>query len=572
MLPRNNQKEDELLAFATPTEVFGKKPAAQPSQITTPVASYVRNTMYAAPSSNGFAKTRKYSGSGKPFPDNFPGSLAPQNSNLQELDYDMRTKRKTLALSGNISIPTGSFQQQQQPPLPSQQQQQQQQQQKISQRKSAYGSLGNGPVPNFGKLQYSAGSSPMLSPSTPNLVNSGRNVLRSPSNPQLNMMATLDSDDSINRLSPLPPNNHARRKSADYYQSSDYYKLDTNQLSHEVQRISLDPRSQMSQAPKHYPNDAQAGYQDQGLTVQQKAHPKSRDHSRSPSYDNGIPLRRPPGSRNASGDLPNFGPTDTGVLSPTASNEYSARPQSSNKNSQDFFNVDTSPLRIASVPKNTASYEHSHHQSMHAFPQDEAADMGVKEEPLRPITIEAADDSLKIEEKLRYVFKKVDEENSGILDTLDLQTALAHLNSLKFQLSAIKIMVNWFDKTGKNGVDFREFYHLWAYIWKWRVVFIRHCGGHMMINLDQYQSALQELGYRMNPKTVSHMFNIFAGDNDVAVDNKTAAKSLAVDLFIESLLWLMKSTNSFKKFDNQRIGVGVFPYDRYIEEILSFRF
>lgn len=102
-------------AFATPNEVFRKKPHKPnlnpTSSQNSPIGSPKKTTLSrppsatAAPSSSSHPVAipsvpngRKYNGAGKPFPDAFPGDLNPMANSLADLDYDVKSKRKTYAI------------------------------------------------------------------------------------------------------------------------------------------------------------------------------------------------------------------------------------------------------------------------------------------------------------------------------------------------------------------------------------------------------------------------------------------------------------------------------------------
>ncbi|ODV98486.1 hypothetical protein PACTADRAFT_37020 [Pachysolen tannophilus NRRL Y-2460] len=162
---------------------------------------------------------------------------------------------------------------------------------------------------------------------------------------------------------------------------------------------------------------------------------------------------------------------------------------------------------------------------------------------------------------LRELFDKVDRNGNGRLSELELSNALLNDDYSKFRPSTVRLILKLFDKENKNYIDFKEFCRLWNYIGYWRKVFTKFDKeGSQTISFSEYQNALEKIGYRLSTDTILFIFQKFSD----------GSLQLKFDMFVESLIWLLKITDSFKKYDYQGNGIAVIQFKDYVEEILSF--
>lgn len=493
----------------------------------------------------------------KPFPENFPGELAPQNLNLKELDYDMKSKRNTMAVMGGYRLPdlqtSPSFKDEQK---------------RLSQQRVMYG-----PGPGGAPVLQSAMTGP-----TPNLANNHLPVspYGSINPPPLPNFHTSHSNSPSPLQSPLgnpPPNligSQMRRASADmlsspslqaqrYQRSTSLAPEPTAGSSHQAQMGASDAFYKMMD---HYNLPQPTGSRlDPKLESKPALEPyrKTPVHSRSPSVEAGARKNQ--------------------TLTPNRLSDLAHDlPMLQIEGLDNKINgIDALSVKIGQVKSNVVQKPASHVPLMQALPQEDISgllsrlDLALAPN-LAPISVQ--DDALIIEQKLRAIFDAYKGERNR-LSTAQLPAAIHSADpGLSFDKPIAQILIKAFDKDNVGGVEFKEFYHLFSYVTKWCKIFkkVSKVSNNNAIALPQYQEALEALGYRLSTKTVSYMFGVFASSSGLEIDAQIGIKLLTLELFVESLAWLMKSTGSFKKFDNQRIGVGVFPFDNYVEEILGFRF
>lgn len=170
-----------------------------------------------------------------------------------------------------------------------------------------------------------------------------------------------------------------------------------------------------------------------------------------------------------------------------------------------------------------------------------------------------------MERQLRDIFDRADRNRDGKLTEEELGTALLNNDGSQFKSSTLKLMIRLFDTDDSSTIEFKEFYDLWTYIVHWRKAFQRFdTNQNGKISFGEYQSALESFGYRLPTDIVLFVFQKF-GDF-----NTNKPMSLRFDMFVESLIWLLRCTNIFKKFDTQGNGVATIPFQDFVHEFISF--
>ncbi|KAH3669194.1 hypothetical protein WICMUC_005033 [Wickerhamomyces mucosus] len=177
----------------------------------------------------------------------------------------------------------------------------------------------------------------------------------------------------------------------------------------------------------------------------------------------------------------------------------------------------------------------------------------------------SVDPALALERQLRDVFDRLDRNRDGKLNEEELSAALVNYDGTQFKPTTVKLMIRLFDTDFSGGIEFREFYHLWNYISHWKKAFQRYdIDQNSRISFGEYQSALENFGYRLPTDVALFVFQKFGQ----VVPNKPM--SLGFDMFVESLIWLLRCTNIFKKFDSQGNGVATIKFQDFVHEFISF--
>jgi hypothetical protein len=77
-------------------------------------------------------------------------------------------------------------------------------------------------------------------------------------------------------------------------------------------------------------------------------------------------------------------------------------------------------------------------------------------------------------------FQTVDKEKKGFLTHFQLQQALRNNNGTTFDISAVKMMIDMFNKDKTGNISMQEFSTLWGYLgnWVYNILFrIFYCRG-----------------------------------------------------------------------------------------------
>lgn len=170
-----------------------------------------------------------------------------------------------------------------------------------------------------------------------------------------------------------------------------------------------------------------------------------------------------------------------------------------------------------------------------------------------------------LERQLRDLFHRLDRDRNGRLNESELQSALTNNDGAQFKSSTVLLMIKMFDTQLSGGIDFKDFFHLWNYITHWRKIFVRYdVDKNQKISFAEYQSALEGIGYRLPTDEALYIFQKYG---DIA-PNKVMY--LNFDMFVESVVWLLRCTNVFKKFDSQGNGVATITFQDFVHEFISF--
>lgn len=170
-----------------------------------------------------------------------------------------------------------------------------------------------------------------------------------------------------------------------------------------------------------------------------------------------------------------------------------------------------------------------------------------------------------LERQLRELFDRVDRNRDGRLDEMELGNALANDDGTRFQSSTVRLMIRLFDTDDSNAIEFKEFYHLWNYILHWKKTFQKcDLDQNQKISFGEFQTAIESFGYRLPTDIVLFVFQKF-GDF-----NANKPMTIKFDMFVESLIWLLRCTNIFKKFDLKGNGIATISFQDFVHEFIAF--
>lgn len=134
------------------------------------------------------------------------------------------------------------------------------------------------------------------------------------------------------------------------------------------------------------------------------------------------------------------------------------------------------------------------------------------------------------EDKLRDIFRKVDSDGSGEIDSDELGKALQNGAWDPFNPSTINLMIGMFDRDGSGTLSCAEFTKLWKYVEEWTTTFRRYDKDDSgRISVKELHTALTSFGYRLSRTVVDSLVRRF---------DRTSDNGLAFDDFIEACVVL----------------------------------
>lgn len=174
---------------------------------------------------------------------------------------------------------------------------------------------------------------------------------------------------------------------------------------------------------------------------------------------------------------------------------------------------------------------------------------------------------LSQKDRLKQFFDCCDLNKDGRLSEDELCHALRNYDQSEFKRSTARTMIKLFDKNHVNSVDFDDFCSIWNYLSRWRTVFEKcDTDGSLSINHPEFSNALKTFGFDLPLDSINHVFYTFS----TAQFNQQPI--MKFDAFIESMVWIMKITEVFKKYPSSDGGataeVGYFDF---IDVLLAFK-
>lgn len=175
---------------------------------------------------------------------------------------------------------------------------------------------------------------------------------------------------------------------------------------------------------------------------------------------------------------------------------------------------------------------------------------------------------LSQKDRLKQFFDCCDFNRDGRLGEDELSQALRNYDQTEFKRSTARTMIKLFDKDHYNSVDFDDFCNIWNYLSRWRTVFEKcDTDGSMSVNHAEFTKALKTFGFDLPIESINHIFFTFS-----TITQYSQQPMMKFDSFIESMVWIMKVTEVFKKYPNIDNGATAeIGYFDFIDVLLAFK-
>ncbi|KAM3163825.1 PEF1-like protein [Lachancea thermotolerans] len=163
------------------------------------------------------------------------------------------------------------------------------------------------------------------------------------------------------------------------------------------------------------------------------------------------------------------------------------------------------------------------------------------------------------------LFQNHDVKQRGRLTAAELQNLLQNDDNSHFCISSVDALINLFGASRFGTVSLTEFISLYRRVKKWRKVYVDNdINGSFTISASEFHNSLQELGYLVPFDVSENLFDQYAE----FIDPGKNGKELKFDRFVETLVWLMRLTKVFRKFDTNQEGVATVQYKDFIDATL----
>ncbi|KAF7353624.1 EF-hand domain-containing protein [Mycena venus] len=167
--------------------------------------------------------------------------------------------------------------------------------------------------------------------------------------------------------------------------------------------------------------------------------------------------------------------------------------------------------------------------------------------------------------QLYQYFSAVDQDRSGSISVVELQSALVNGNWTRFDLDTVKMLMGIFDTDRSGTIDFKEFVGLWKYISDWQNVF-RHFDrdGSGSIEGRELAEAMKSFGYNLSPNLLTLVERKYG--------NYGPPPGITFDRFVRACVVVKTLTESFQRADTDRDGWVQLSYEQFmsVSAIISF--
>lgn len=163
------------------------------------------------------------------------------------------------------------------------------------------------------------------------------------------------------------------------------------------------------------------------------------------------------------------------------------------------------------------------------------------------------------------LFNNHDIKAKGRLTAGELQNLLQNDDSTHFRNSATEALINTFGLSRLGTVNQMEFGTLYKRVKIWRKIYVDNdINGSYTLTVAEFHNSLQELKYLVPYDVSEKIFDQYAE----FMGNSSNVKELKFDRFVEALIWLMRLTKVFRKYDANHDGIATVHYKDFIESTL----
>lgn len=160
-----------------------------------------------------------------------------------------------------------------------------------------------------------------------------------------------------------------------------------------------------------------------------------------------------------------------------------------------------------------------------------------------------------------YWFQSVDQDRSGKISAMELQTALMNNKMKEFNHETCRLMIGMFDTNGDGQIDLREFAALWGYIQQWRQCFDSFDTDRSgNIDADELSRAFQTFGYRLSMGFCKVVVRHF---------DRASRNTIDFDDFIQVCVMMKMLTDKFREKDTRMTGNITLRYEEFLEMVLD---
>ncbi|QLQ80769.1 hypothetical protein HG537_0E01240 [Torulaspora globosa] len=179
-------------------------------------------------------------------------------------------------------------------------------------------------------------------------------------------------------------------------------------------------------------------------------------------------------------------------------------------------------------------------------------------------SIEAMEDSKDVRIATQ-LFCNHDIKKKGRLTAEELQNLLQNDDNTHFCISAVDALINLFGASRFGTVNQAEFVSLYKRVKNWRKIYVDNdINGSFTISVSEFHNSLQELGYLVPFEISEKLFDQYAEFMNQSVNGK----ELKFDKFVEALVWLMRLTKTFRRYDLNQEGIATIHYKDFIDQTL----